>query len=145
MTKNTRLKNRDSKGKHLSTHPSLPIVDDEAKPLFSLEYITCNKYNLRYCDVKDKAIFLEAIHKRSRLTWKDIKDLPYKNGLGWEPLKDERLNIKLRKMTEKTLTEDTKIWVFCAKSRTKRRILGQRDGQIFYILFLDPKGKLYKH
>ncbi len=144
--RNKRLKDRDSQGKKLAPRQSLRISDDDKKPLFSLEYIGVNtKYGLKSCQVEDKAIFLEAIHKRSDLTWKQIKNEPFKNGLGFELLKDRKLNMKLRRMARKKLTEDAKIRVFCAKSRTKRRMLGERDGQIFYILFLDPCGEIYEH
>ena len=145
MTKNKHLKDRDSQGKNLSTRPSPPIGDDDKKPLFSLEYIGVKKYDLKSCNNEDKAIFLDAIHKRSGFTWKQIKNQSYENGLGWETLQNEKLNMKLRKMATKKLTEDVKIWIFCAKSETTRRMLGHRDGQVFYILFLDPRGKLYKH
>lgn len=150
MTKNKgrekRFQDRDSQGKKIAPRPSPIITDDDKKPLFSLEYIGINtKYGLKSCQAKDKAIFLDAIHKRSGLTWKQIKYESFKDGLGWEFLKDKKLNIKLRNMARKKLTDDAKIQVFCAKARTKKRMLGERDGQIFYILFLDPLGETYEH
>lgn len=143
MTKNKHLKKRDSQGKNLSSRPSIDY--DEAKPLFSLEYVGVKKYDLKSCTDQDKGIFLEAIYKRSGLMWKQIKSLPYKNGLGCETLTNEEINKKLRERAKKELTDDVKIRIFCVKPRTKMRMVGHRDGQVFYILFLDPRGDLYTH
>lgn len=144
MTKKNRLRHRDSQTKNLLTPPAPPVDWDETKPLFSLEYIGCKNYDLKCCDHQDKAIFLDAIYKRSGLTWKQIKSQP-KDRLGWELLDNDKTNMKLREMAKKKLTEDVKIWVFRAKSKTIRRMVGHRDRQVFYILFLDPNGSLYEH
>lgn len=145
MTKRKHLKNRDSSGKNVPAPLSLLIDYEETKPLFSLEYTTCRGYAVRSCGIQDKAIFLDAIHKRSGLTWKQLRNERYENGLGWEILQNERTNMRLRKMAKKKLTDDVKMWIFRAKPKTIKRIVGHRENQVFYILFLDPNGSLYEH
>lgn len=101
-------------------------------------------YCISDCDTSDKSILLEALFKRSKMTWKDIKDDGHFK-LGYEILSDEKLNKKLREKSLKKLSDDARLKVFRAKQGTKKRIIGHREDHIFYLLYYDRKGDLYNH
>jgi len=147
MRNNKRPRDRDSsvgEKTGLLTH-DVKISPEKFKPLFSLEYITVDDYDMKACNKEEKAIFFDAIYKRSGLTWGQIRQANHED-LGRELLQNDELCKRLRKKAKKPLTDDVELMIFRARnSRPPMRIVGHRDGQIFYILFLDPKGTLYSH
>ena len=141
---NKKLKSRDSTGNQIKGHETTVIDYRKLKPVFSLEYMGVRGFCISECDVPDKAIFMDAILKRGRMTWEQLIQEDHTK-LGFEILRDERINQRLREKSLKPLSPDAKLKVFRAKSDTLKRFVGHRENNILYLLFYDKDGSLYKH
>ncbi len=144
MSKLRGIKKRDTKGSRIDTHQGVQDVYFKQTPLFSLQFLKVNKYCPKDCEPSERAIFFDALYKRSCLTWEQIRQISHET-LGYEILKNEKINDNLRKNAKMELAPDAPIKIFRAKKDTKMRIVGHREGRIFYLLYLDRKGDLYSH
>ena len=120
--KKKRAKDRSSKSKIIKSRESGITDYDSYKILFSLEYIGIRNYDLKACGDKEKALFLEAMYKRSGKTWLDIKRDSYQSGIGYEMFKDPKLNDRLTKKTKPNLSEDIKM--ICFRASNMMRMIG---------------------
>ena len=124
-----------------------PYKPDEMKVVFSFENvvnITYKGYNLKSLTKEEKSQLLDAITKRSSLTWSEIKSLP-RNTLGYELMDID--NIKKFPDNLKNMGLD-KVMIFRIKSKTTSRLMGYRDPRfphVFQIIMYDKKGEAYPH
>lgn len=128
-------KKSQNKGKFIKDFEPDTISSNTKKPIFSFEYMV-NNYCVDDCEQNEKASLADALYRRSKLTWAQLSTAPH-NKLGYEPIR--KLNVPL----PKNIKEDVTIisFRFCGK----KPMVGYRDKQIFYILFLDREFKVYDH
>ncbi len=113
---------------------------DNLHPAFCFRYLH-NDYDIdKLLLAEDKNIrsFLSKLNNLSKITWQEImRSSRYKNGT-------EIINSKqIKKPLPKEITPDMNILVFHLQDLF--RLIGVRDGKVFYTLFIDINGELYNH
>ena len=113
---------------------------DKLHPAFCFRYLH-NDYDIdKLLLAEDKNIrsFLSKLNNLSKITWQEImRSSRYKNGT-------EIINSKqIKKPLPKEITPDMNILVFHLQDLF--RLIGVRDGKVFYTLFIDINGELYNH
>lgn len=117
-----------------------PKVDYDKLPiLFSFEKLVGDKYCYNNLIDEDKKQLLESIVKRRAMPWTEIKKT-HKHGLGMEKI--NRGSIK--GAIPKFITEDMDHFL-AFRFSGKKPMVGYREKNIFYILWLDNDYTLYPH
>lgn len=107
-------------------------------PAFSLRYLSGADFSLNSCDQEQKAALAETLRKLSQLRWQDIQaSNRHKNGFEKIPQSAIRASIP-KHVTEDVTLLAFRFWNFAP-------MVGYRDEEIFFILWLDPMFKLYDH
>ena len=113
---------------------------DSLHPAFCFRYLH-NDYDIdKLLLAEDKSIksFLSKLNNLSKITWQEIiRSSRYKNGT--EIISSNQL----KKPLPKEITLDMNILVFHLQDLF--RLIGVRDGKVFYALFVDINGELYNH
>lgn len=112
---------------------------DKFPVLFSFEKLVGDKFCYSHLEDEDKKQLLESIVKRRTMLWTEIKKA-HKHGLGMEKI--YRGNI--RGSIPKFITEDMEHFLAFRFSGLKPMV-GYREKNIFYILWLDNNYTLYDH
>ncbi|RDD29887.1 hypothetical protein CR161_03720 [Prosthecochloris sp. ZM] len=136
--KKQRLKTEATAGKKLKPTPTSNY--DKEPVVFSLKHIQDGDYCFSKLTSDNKGEFAEAIYRRKDFTWTDY----YQNSrqkLGCESIplnqiKPEKPNV---------LTPDVGKVLAIRFARTNGRVVGYRDNNIFYVLWIDCKMSLYDH
>jgi len=106
-------------------------------PAFCFRY-THKNFNFKNLNNDTYGMFLDKIDLLSQLTWQNICQINrYKNGT------EKITRSEIKQQIDKCITEDREIIVFHLVG--KFRIIGCREGKIFYVLFIDVNGEVYKH
>jgi hypothetical protein len=82
--------------------------------------------------------FLSKIDSISRLTWQQIINSSRK-GIGCEKISVSAIKVTIPPF----ITKERDILSFCLSGLF--RILGVREGKVLYIVWIDPKGEVYRH
>ncbi len=137
MAKN-RLKRKSASGGTTLKPPSENTVSyDDFKPRFSLEFLQPD-FCLSKCNQQEKASFADAIHKRSQLTWSQIKS-QHRKKLGFEKISRNSLDAPVPMF----VTDDTDMLAF--RFNGKAPMVGYRKKATSYVMWLDRAFKLYDH
>lgn len=121
------------RGKRLKRREEGTSTDD-FKPLFSLSYIA-KGYCVKDCEKEEQAAVALALQDISYLTWKELKNAS-RRGIGYE-------NIYF---ISKTIPEiATKKQLIAFRIGKLARLIGFRERQTFFIIWIDTKGEVYKH
>ena len=107
------------------------------KPHFSFEHLVPT-YNLTPCTVDERSNFALALQLRSSMTWTEIITAP-REGLGSEKISSLKVTIPA------TVPSNKQGLIVAFRFGGRARFLGYRDGRVFYVLWIDPKGKTYDH
>ncbi len=108
-------------------------------PIFSLERIQPGDFCFSNLKTGDKAAFADSIFKRRTLTWEKLKNED-RHKLG-----SEKINKKSIKATiPKFITEDEQNFL-ALRFNGLKAMVGYKVNNIFYVLWFDPKFKLYDH
>ena len=108
-------------------------------PIFSLERIQPGDFCFSNLETGDKAAFADSIFKRRTLTWEKLKNED-RHKLG-----SEKINKKSIKATiPKFITEDEQNFL-ALRFNGLKAMVGYKVNNIFYVLWFDPKFKLYDH
>jgi hypothetical protein len=140
MTKKKKIKKPSiSKSEKLSLKDSAKIPPKQQKPFFSLS--SMDKYKIfciGQCEKKEKAAFSDTLYKLSQLTWGEILS-SQRHGCGHEKIDRKQITRPL----PDDLKEDENIiaFRFCGK----KPMVGYKRENVFHIIWVDPKFKLYKH
>lgn len=110
---------------------------DQFRPRFSLEHLQSD-FCLSLCTQEEKASFADAIHKRSQLTWSQIKNQD-RHKLGFEKIARH----SLKSPVPMVATDDVEIIAF--RFYGMAPMVGFRREATFFILWLDRAFSLYKH
>jgi len=118
------------------------------RPWFSFRYICGKEFCVKLCKIEQFKSYADKLRMLSELEWKVIESSP-KEIHGYEPIPVTALNPKA-KMPDK-FRKESSVMVFRfggggrVGSTTSGRIAGIREGERFYVLFIDSKFKLYDH
>jgi hypothetical protein len=106
-------------------------------PAFCFRYMH-RDFNFEKLDNVASKTFLDKIDGLSKVTWQDIcQSNRYKKGT--EKIRRDQINQQI----DRNITPDREMIVFHVASLF--RIIGCRDGKVFYVLFIDTKGEVYSH
>ncbi len=113
------------------------VSTDDLHPVFSLQYIE-KSYCLSNCVQEEKAAFADTLHKLSKSEWVELKLAP-RHGMGYEIIPQDSIKTSI----PKHITKDTNLiaFRFCGKAA----MVGYREKQMFYVIWLDREFNLYKH
>lgn len=111
---------------------------NELQPVFALSYLHDGPYGLNACDQEHKSAFVDTLRKLSQLTWAQIQNAD-RHGCGHEKIPRESINAQI----PRSITEDVTLLVFRYYGRNP--MVGYRDGEVLYILWIDHDFSLYDH
>lgn len=113
---------------------------DELPPAFSFEKMQdCSGNSLNCCEDADRVSLVKRIFMLSREQWKNIRLAPA-SGLGAEQIPRYRIKPPIPNV----VTEDVSSFT-ALHYQGKKRFIGYRVGQIFYILWVDHNFSVYDH
>lgn len=115
------------------------LRDDEAHVTFSLRYVQ-KGFCFEDCDDQEKLDFAKTIFKRKSLSWREIRSAP-RHGLGSEKIAKSSICTSIPEDQIPLGTTD----FIALRFSSKKPMVGYRLGHTFYILWFDPKFKLYNH
>lgn len=126
------------RGKHLKP-PTPPAKGStqHLRPIFSLEHLD-REYCLSRCEQDEKAAFADTLHRLSRLTWQQIVNAP-RHGTGCEKISRD----SIAGSVPSVITDDVNI--IALRFQGKKAMVGFRDDQVFYVIWLDRNFTLYRH
>jgi hypothetical protein len=95
-------------------------------------------YCVESCTRDEKAALAEALFKRSRLTWGELRQCG-RHQLGYEKI----ARTSLKRRVPATVKDDVEIIAFWFNGL--KPMVGYRDGQVFRVIWLDRAFTLYDH
>lgn len=133
-----RIKKRKHEGNRNLKAPPLGLNDnfDQHKPRFSLEHIQ-PEHCLSRCNQTEKAHFADALLKRSRLTWSQLKSID-RHGLGYEKIKRSSIEVAI----PEHITEDVNLIAF--RFSGNYPMVGYRHQSTFFVLWVDRTHSVYR-
>ena len=123
--------------KNIISPPTDVPIKDEGYIVFSLRYIQKN-YCFSDCQPEEKQALAESLFKRRDMTWLSIAKEP-KHGLGYEKINRKSLTVKVPEI----VPADANILAFRFKG--KAPMVGYKENNLFYILWLDRSFTVYPH
>jgi hypothetical protein len=118
--------------------PAHPVPRNPSdKPIFSFEYLN-PAWGLGICEAEEKIALIETVCRLSSMTWSEIRNAP-RHGLGTEKIEQHAI----RPGKPACVTGDTTL--LAMRFHGKAPMVGFRNGDVFYLLWLDPKFSLYDH
>lgn len=106
-------------------------------PKFSLEHLA-GDYCLSRCSREEKARFADRLHELSQLTWQEISQAP-RHGQGFETIPTSAI----RSGVPSCITTEVRILAF--RCIGKAPMLGFRELDTFYVVWIDRNFSLYRH
>lgn len=140
MPKNRQLKRqseRSPSGQRIKLHTAAPEDSNSHPPHFSFRYMSAG-YTVVDCEDSEKASFVDALWRRSQLSWVDLMNSRHQ-GLGSEKIPRQAL----RKPIPSGITDDVTFLAF--RVRDLVRMIGFRDQATFHVVWLDTDGSVYDH
>ena len=150
MAKKKKLKSPSfNKGKYASIQKETCEPSSESqRPVFAL-YNNMNvgkEFSIEGCTKDEKSKLIDILYKLSKLTWAQIQTESRKE-LGHEKIDFDKIGKKIPENIVPPINPDDKLMIFRfgPKKSKQYRMTGYRRKNIFYILWIDTKLKLYKH
>ena len=110
---------------------------NDLHPAFCFRYLH-NDFGLSQLSGQYTQNFITKLDKLSKMSWSEINsNSRYKNG---SEIIDRQ---QIKQSIPKEITPDMNILVFHLPDLF--RLIGVRDGKVFYVLFIDINGSCYKH
>ncbi len=107
--------------------PKVRVEDcNKRTPLFCMEYMTDDRYDLNCCDDVAREAFFDALKRRCVLTWNDINQQG-RTELGTEIIPPKKIKIDIPHNFGPNL--GLNILSLHTKGKTKNRIMGVRMGE----------------
>ncbi len=133
-----KLKARQAdEGARIKTHASSNETPDAKRPVFCFEFMVSG-YCIESVSKDQKAALADALFKRSRMTWGEMKLAP-RHGLGYERIGRSSFKVGIPACVK----DDVDLIAF--RFMAKAPMVGFRDGQIFRVLWLDHNFTVYNH
>lgn len=112
-----------------------PRSSNDEPPAFSFKYVQPS-HCLDCCDPEEKKALAEALHKRRDKTWQELL-CSDRHGLGCEAITQRwRVRVPAEHAEKKMLA---------FRFSGKKAMVGFREREIFYILWLDTRFNVYEH
>jgi len=124
-------------GRRLKPRDSQSTSFNKERPIFSLHHLQ-NSHCLSLCDRDQKAAFADALYKRSRLSWGELKQVG-RHGLGYEKIYHTSMSVPI----PSCVTEDVTIIAFRFNGHAP--MIGYRDQATFHVVWIDPNYTAYDH
>ena len=110
--------------------------------VFNFAYIT---YDDDFCDT-DKKMFIDRLREMSSVTYLELMTWPKQKGL-------EEVKVKIAKEVPETFINEIQDFdgkysimrLYKNNEPTPGRIIGKLVNKVFYIFYIDVKGRLYNH
>lgn len=124
--------------KHIAT-PHETGSTEQLTPVFCLRFLQ-KGFRLSDCDDDEAVAFSSKLYELCQLTWSRINSTS-RDGQGTETITTDQIRAPLP--TNRVTAEVERLLSF--KFGGRSRMLGLRDGRIFEVYLIDPKGEAYKH
>lgn len=129
-----RIKAREAEsGKRLKAREE-DTGTDHLLPLFSLSYVE-KGFCVKDCEKSEQAAVVLALRYISTMTWRELKNAS-RRGMGYE-------NIYSINKNRPEIANNKQLIAF--RVGKLFRLVGFRERQTFFILWVDPKGQVYSH
>ncbi|MBF0508058.1 MAG: hypothetical protein HQK57_03915 [Deltaproteobacteria bacterium] len=122
--------------KRYRVHDADDTPPDLKKPIFSLSLLG-GDYCLSKCERAEKASFADTLYRLSQLTWVQLRQAD-KHGLGYEKIERTSINAGIPNSIK-----DRSFIAF--RFHGKAPMVGYRDQQVFYVVWIDRDFSLYNH
>lgn len=141
MGKKKRIKKTKSgKGTHVHTPNETSFSsNNHMHPAFCFRYIQSD-YCLEKYDKELQAACAKRLQHLGQTTWGEIQKAD-RHGMGHEIINQDSLNVSPPPNTP----GDRNFLVFRLGFGKQSVMIGYRKEKIFYIVWIDPKGKVYNH
>lgn len=135
------LKLKQAGGSSRIKNPDNPsrVSTNKKKPKFTFEHLS-RKFDLGKCNRDEKAHLIDKLRMLGSLTWQAIGDNP-KESNGYEMIPFDQIRVAKPRFLTDDVT-DVMIFRFHGKNC---RLAGHRQGEVFYLIFIDPHLALYRH
>ena len=118
-------------------YKQLQESSNRKNPVFSFQYLQPG-YGIKDCSNDDKIALLNKVYELSQLTWQDINQ-SHRHGVGKEVIPQEAIHPAIPPCVK----EDTNL--IALRYKGKAPMVGFRENDIFYILWIDFNFTLYNH
>lgn len=125
-----------SKQGHSPTREIRRESGNDVPPLFGLHRLT-RDFTIAECNRDEKAALADLLHEMSQRTWLDLI-LGSRKGTGFEKIARTSINVGI----PDHVTADVQI--LSIRLRQDSRLIGFRQGQTFYAIWVDTKHQVYK-
>ena len=113
------------------------ISSNNKRPVFSFANIQ-SSHGLKDCPDKDKIALLDKLSQLSQMTWQEIfQNDRHKTGQEKIPVKS------IKEQVPPCVKADTNL--IAIRYKGKAPMIGYRENEVFYILWIDYDYKVYKH
>lgn len=130
-------KRRAGDGARIKIHDRTAGSTDHLHPIFCLKNLR-RDHCLSKCNKEQKAAFADKLHQLSQVPWIEIRQ-SHRHKLGSEIIDKDTIKADIPVF----ITPDVKILAF--RFWKKAPMLGYKSGEVFHIIWLDPKFELYGH
>ena len=114
----------------------IPKKSDELFPIFSFRFMSDGEFSYKNCNGKQLEAFVGKLCRISQLTWRDIHNSS-KETNGYEQIKT-----LASKLPQSLQGEIPMAFRFDGRDG---RFVGVRQEEVFHIIWIDTKFKLYTH
>ena len=127
-----------NKGLRITHGESSATNHDLEHPLFSLKHIN-KSHCLSSCTKDEKAAFADTLHKLSKNTWRELRQMP-RHGMGYEKIAASSLNTDLP-----AHLADQDINLIAFRFNAMAPMVGYREKSTFHVIWIDRNFTLYNH
>jgi len=119
-----------------------PVPEDSSNhmhPAFCFKFCQ-KKFTIDDCDRDTKSLLADKIFKLSQFSWNTLQG-QNRHGLGHEIIAKESISVSV----PITTPDDRSFLCFRLGGGKNSVLIGYRMAKIFYIVWIDPQGRVYKH
>lgn len=139
MPRKNRIKDPDIAGSDRIIPPADVQSTNQMHPAFCFRHIE-NMYSLKNCDKDTQALLSQKLEELGQLNWENIQKAD-KKGKGHEIIEQN----SLKKRQKGQIPADRKYLSFRLGKGKNSVFIGYRQGKVFYVVWIDPHGKVYSH
>lgn len=115
-----------------------PVSTDTEHPAFCFRF-ACPTFRLSGLTQDQKISLVDRLDMLSQLSWRQLKGLPREHG--YEPIDRSAL----RQPVPSSLAPHETLLSFRVTQTSKFRLVGYREEVVLHVIWVDPKGLVYRH
>lgn len=128
-----------NQGKKIGVSPNQTSQDSTIDyPIFCFKHLNSH-YGMNNCNKEEKAALIEQMTRLSQLTWNQVK-LGSRKGMGSEKIDKSAIRASIP-----NFVSDDVDFFLAFRFKGNAPFVGHRNGNIFHVLYIDSKFKLYDH